>query len=384
MVASSTPLLRPKLLRRRPAPGRGLLAALACVAAAVCVLAWGAGREGGAAALLSSPLPMAPCGVALAGTPCLPGGMPALYGGDPMSAEVSKLAATMNSLKGKLGKLNGDTAKWSSRTSAFAKSETSNLADMNAEQRRADSLARMEEDVLDNPGPPGARGPMGMPGIRGPDGKPGLPGPAGYMGHEGVQGPDGREGREVCICTLCVKVHWGSVKPARFSSSLLCGDPRYRGGLLLDCMRLTCTCMSPNRAEWAARGPWAPPARRDPSASTECLAYPEPPEGPAHRGSLAGRARLGMLASTDSQVSTSSVRWVLRGQLAQRATKASEAPPVSLAPRASRATLAFQARGASWVSKASGDTLVSPGTWAWRARRARPEQMGKNSQKSAL
>jgi hypothetical protein len=211
-VVSSTPLLRPKLLRR--GPGRGLLAALAGVAATVCALAWGAGRGRGAAALLSSTLPTAPCGVATAGMPCLPGGMLTMYGGDPMSAEVSKLAATMNSLKGELGKLTGDTAEWSSRTSDFAKSQTSNLADMNAEQRRADSLARTEEDVLDNPGPPGSSGPTGMPGIRGPDGKPGPPGPAGYMGHEGVQGPDGREGREVCICTLCVKVHWGSVKPA--------------------------------------------------------------------------------------------------------------------------------------------------------------------------
>ena len=203
LQASSTPLLRPARARR----SRGAIAALAGlagVAAVVCALAWSGGEaRRGAAALLSSPLPTAPCGVARAGAPCLPAGMPALYGGDPMGPEVSKLAATMNSLKGELGKLSGDTAEWGSEAAEFTESQTSNLADMTAEQRRADLMARHEEIVLALPGPPGARGPMGFPGVLGPDGGPGAPGPPGFMGHEGQVGPEGREGREVQPVSVC-------------------------------------------------------------------------------------------------------------------------------------------------------------------------------------
>ena len=70
----------------------------------------------------------APCGVALAGTPCLPGGLPAVpYGSDPMGMEVGTLSSVVQSLNSRLTKLKKETSDVRSVESDFAKRAKNDL-----------------------------------------------------------------------------------------------------------------------------------------------------------------------------------------------------------------------------------------------------------------
>jgi hypothetical protein len=186
---AATPLLGGRTRARASIRPHSLavIAALAGVVL-VCALAWSSGEGLSPTALL----PTAPCGVALAGSPCLPGGMPALYSSDPMGTEVNRLAASMMNLRGKLNVLRSQTTSWSSSEAAFEKDQQVNLADIDAERLHELKQERDESAFLALPGPPGPPGAMGFMGVPGPAGGVGPVGPAGYMGHEGIQGIEGR------------------------------------------------------------------------------------------------------------------------------------------------------------------------------------------------
>lgn len=199
---AATPLLGGQRQARASVRMHGL-AAVAALAAVVlvCALAW---RSSSGAAEPTALLPTAPCGLALAGSPCLPGGMPALYGSDPMGPEVNRLASSMKALRGKLDVLRSQTTSWASSEAAFVKNQHVDLSDIDAERLHELKQEQDEAAFLNRPGPAGPQGLMGFMGVPGAEGGVGPVGPAGYMGHEGAQGIEGR--CEPYVRQLCRRI----------------------------------------------------------------------------------------------------------------------------------------------------------------------------------